>query len=159
MNFAKMYASIVLGFELLLSRTDGDKLCSCYSFNNKSFGWTWPQAMGSCQNRKKTLVMMETEREWEFIKNEIQNRVGSKNGEWFIGLERNITTGNWTWINGKPLTIDKWQGSNPDPNDFYGMIHEKFGFYGSFSTVKVEVQRGWICEEETGIDHPQAKSG
>ena len=50
---------------------------------------------------------METEQEWEFIKNAIQNREGNKNGEWFIGLEINITTRNWTWVNGKPLTIDK----------------------------------------------------
>ena len=69
---------------------------------------------------------METEQEWEFIKNAIQNRGGSKYGEWFIGLEMNITTRHWTWVNGKSLTIDKWERSNPDPNDFYGMIHKEF---------------------------------
>ena len=52
---------------------------------------------------------METEQEWEFIKNAIQNRVGSKYGEWFIGLEMNITSGNWTWINGEPLTNGRSQ--------------------------------------------------
>ena len=52
---------------------------------------------------------METEQEWEFIKNAIQNRVDSKYGEWFIGLEMNITSGNWTWINGEPLTNGRSQ--------------------------------------------------
>ena len=102
---------------------------------------------------------METEQEWEFIKNAIQNREGSKNGKWFIGLEMNIKTRNWTWVNGKPLTIDKWEKSNPDPNDFYGLIHEEYpsGIKGSLSTVNEKVQRGWICEKESGIDQDQIK--
>ena len=71
----------------------------------------------------------------------------------------NITTKNWTWVSGKPLTINKWENSSPDPNDFYGLIHEEFppGFTGSFSTVKGGVQRGWICEKESGIDQNQIK--
>ena len=31
------------------------------------------------------------------------------------------------------------------------------GFTGSFSTVKGGVQRGWICEKESGIDQNQIK--
>ena len=57
----------------------------------------WPQANGICKHHNKTLVVMETEQEWEFIKNAIQNRVGSKYGEWFIGLVKDMTTKNWTW--------------------------------------------------------------
>ncbi|XP_022806644.1 CD209 antigen-like [Stylophora pistillata] len=111
----------------------------------------WPQAMDNCNYNNKTLVVMETEREWEFVKNEIQNRVGSNYGEWFIGLEQNFTTGNWTWVNGKPLTINKWQRSNPEPSDFYGLIHKEYpaGYKGSFSTISGNIQTSWICEEET----------
>ena len=102
---------------------------------------------------------METEQEWEFIKNAIQNRGGSIYGEWFIGLEINTTTNNWHWVNGKSLTIHKWMRPYPDPYDFYGMIHKEFpaGFKGSFSTVNGRVQRGWICEKESGIDQDQIK--
>ena len=102
---------------------------------------------------------METEQEWEFIKNAIQNREGSRYGEWFIGLEMNLTIGNWTWINGKPLTIDKWQRSNPDPADFYGLIHKEYptGYKGSFSTIRDNIERGWICEKESGTDQDQIK--
>ena len=57
------------------------------------------------------------------------------------------------------MTIDKWhkKGKNPDPDDYYGMIHKEYpdGFKGSFSTFKSFVYRGWICEEETGIDQYQ----
>nr|XP_058940237.1 uncharacterized protein LOC131768528 isoform X2 [Pocillopora verrucosa] len=151
MTFARIHVWFVLVIGLLLPRTDGERLCSCYSFNNKSSGYAWPQANANCKFHKKHLVVMEEEQEWEFIKNAIQNREGSKYGEWIIGLEMNITTRNWTWVNGKPLTINKWEKSSPDPNDFYGLIHEEFppGFTGSFSTVKGDVQRGWICEKES----------
>ena len=99
---------------------------------------------------------MESEEEWQFITNEIQNKTGNPRNEWFIGLKKNSTTRRWTWINGKSVTIDKWSnaGINPDPADSYGMIHKEYpkGFKGSFSTLKGYVGRGWICEEETGID-------
>ena len=103
--------------------------------------------------------MIESEQEWQFITNEIQNKTGNPDNEWFIGLEINSTTKRWKWINGKSLTIDKWdkKGKNPDPDDYYGMIHKEYpdGFKGSFSTFKGFVYRGWICEDETGIDQYQ----
>ena len=51
---------------------------------------------------------MQSEQEWQFIKNEIQNKSRNRIDEWFIGLEKNSTTKRWTWINGKSVTIDKW---------------------------------------------------
>ena len=102
---------------------------------------------------------MESEQEWQFITNEIQNKSGSQYGEWSIGLEKNSTTQKWTWINGKSLTIDKWhkRGINPDPNDTYGLIHKEYpaGFKGSLSTYRSYIEREWICEEETGNDQYQ----
>ena len=105
---------------------DGERLCSCYTFGNQTFNVAWPKAKDSCKYNNKHLAVMETEQEWEFIKNEIQYRAGSKNGEWYIGLYRNRTTGNWTWINGKPLTIDKWIDYNPEDSDFYALIHKEY---------------------------------
>ena len=103
---------------------------------------------------------MESEQEWQFMKNEIQNqKTDSLYKEWFIGLKKNSTTQRWTWINGKSLTIDKWHKgvNNPDPTDSYGLIHEEYllGFKGSFSSVRGSLLRGWICEEETGINQYQ----
>ena len=100
--------------------------------------------------------MIESEQEWQFITNEIQNKTDNQRNEWFIGLKKNLTTKRWTWINGKSLTIDKWSRmrNNPDPDDSYGIIHKEYpkGSKGSFSTFRSYLQRGWICEEETGID-------
>ena len=100
---------------------------------------------------------MESEQEWQFITNEIQNKTGNLYNEWFIGLEKNSTTWRWAWINGKSVTIDKWSnaGINSDPADSYGLIHKEYpkGVKGAFSTFRNDrLRRGWICEEETGVD-------
>ncbi|XP_066017783.1 uncharacterized protein [Pocillopora verrucosa] len=146
-----MYVLILLGVDLFLSRTDGERLCSCYTFDKRK--WKWPNARDSCKSNNKTLAVMESEQEWQFITNEIQNKTGNQKNEWFIGLKKNLTTQRWTWINGKSVTIDKWYkgAKNPDPDDSYGMIHKEYpkGFKGSFSTLRGYLRRGWICEEET----------
>ena len=102
---------------------------------------------------------MESEQEWQFITNEIQNKTDKLRNEWHIGLEKKKGTQQWTWINGKSLTIDKWYKgvNNPDPGDSYGIIHQEYpeGFKGSLSTITGNLQRGWICEEETGINQYQ----
>ena len=96
---------------------------------------------------------METEREWEFINKEIQTRKAAKYDEWHIGLYRDLITRNWTWVNGKPLTINKWQIYKPGANDSYTLIAKEFppGHTGSFNSITGDIYRGWICEEETGI--------
>ena len=48
-------------------------------------------------------MAIETEREWQFITNELKNRTTRKN-EWHIGLFWNTKVSNWTWVNRKPLT-------------------------------------------------------
>ena len=92
---------------------------------------------------------METEREWQFITDEIGNR-NTKYNEWHIGLFN--ASGNWTWVNGKPLTLNKWQKSEPGSDDLYGLIHKNFpkGSYGTFSGNKGVITRDYICEQETG---------
>ena len=96
---------------------------------------------------------METEGEWEFINNEIQTRNCGKESEWHIGLYRNLTIKKWTWINGKTVTINKWQKDQPQDSDFYALMVKESsdGVKGSFSSIKGNVSRGWICEKQTGM--------
>ena len=114
----------------------------------------WPKANLSCEFNKKSLVVMETIKEWEFIYENIKNRTAKPYSEWHIGLFKNQATGNWTWINDKPLTFDKWQVGKPLKGDRYVLIAKEFppGFYGSFNSIKGNTQRGWICEEQTGTN-------
>lgn len=132
--------------------------CSCYTFKNDS-PMPWLQAFNYCARKSSNnhLVVMETEREWEFITKEIQTRKGGRENEWHIGLDRNLTTGKWTWINGKTVIIDKWQKGKPRDSDLFTLMAKEFpvGFKGSFSSINRCVSRGWICEEETGINTVQ----
>ena len=110
---------------------------------------TWKKANESCEATNKHLVVMETEAEWRFITDEI-GKLDIKYNEWHIGLFN--ASGNWTWINGKPLTLNKWLISEPGPEDLYGLIHKDFpsGSYGTFSSNRGILARGYICEQETG---------
>ena len=96
---------------------------------------------------------METIEEWEFINGSLKDQIGSRYNEWHIGLFRNLTTGNWNWINGRPLTFDKWQPHEPEQDNRYVLIAKEYptGFFGSFNGLSRHVSRGWICEEQTGI--------
>lgn len=108
---------------------------------------SWSQAMASCKLINKDLVVIETEREWKFITMQIQTRNIGKYNEWHIGLYKSSITGNWTWINGMALTMDRWQ-------DSYAVIAKEWppGFKGSFRSITGNTSRGWICEEVTGIN-------
>ena len=96
---------------------------------------------------------METIEEWEFINGSLKDQIGSAFNEWHIGLLRNPTTGNWSWINGRPLTFDKWQHYKPGNGDLYALIVKEYplGSFGSFNSINKDPYRGWICEEQTGI--------
>ena len=99
---------------------------------------------------------MDTEREWQFIKNALKNRTttnGSYKHEWHIGLFWNTTDSNWTWVNGKPLTIMKWRESEPNRNSHYALIAKEWprGSYGKFDSIRDDIRRAWIWEEETGV--------
>jgi len=115
---------------------------------------SWPIAMASCKLINKELVVIETEREWKFLTMEIQTRKSGKYNEWHIGLYKSLTTGKWTWISGKALTMDKWQDNTPNDNDSYTLMAKQRppGFKGSFKNIMGNTSRGWICEEITGIN-------
>ena len=115
----------IISFCLFLCCLEGQKACSCYTFEGEMADkmLNWKKANESCEATNKHLVVMETEREWRFITDEI-GKLDTKYSEWHIGLFN--ASGNWTWINGKPLTFNKWLISEPGPEDLYGLIHKDF---------------------------------
>lgn len=86
----------------------------------------WPLAMASCKLINKDLVVIETEREWKFIAMEIQTQKRRKHDEWHIGLYKNLLTGNWTWINGEALTMNKLQENTRNDNDSYTLMAKEW---------------------------------
>ena len=131
---------------------DGQKTCSCYTFENGRL--TRQQAKESCKHISKAHVVLETEEKWEFIEKRVKYRTDVPHHEWHIGLYKNRTSGSWTWINGKILTLKKWQKDNPVKNQYDAVIaiNRPSGSNGSFKSIKGSVQIEWIYEEERGIN-------
>lgn len=67
-------------------------------------GINWNDNRKLCQKRGADLISIETVKEWNFLNDLIQNHKSLYN-KWDISLKKGA--GNWTWVSGKPLTINK----------------------------------------------------
>ncbi|PFX13722.1 hypothetical protein AWC38_SpisGene22169 [Stylophora pistillata] len=95
------------------------KICSNYSIYEDEGNWY--EAMERCGHKDSgSLVSMETEREWHFVKNLTKERKQRKD-RWFIGLK--IVNGSHTWkwlsnstpwVNGTSTRIWRWEGNEPN---------------------------------------------
>lgn len=96
---------------------------------------------------------METGHEWQVVKDHIQNLTNLFNDDWHIGLRMNNTVvGNWTWVSGKPLTIDRWQPWQPRDGAPYVVMAKNYppGTKGLFNDVRGDIFAGFICEKRAG---------
>ncbi|XP_058950007.2 layilin [Pocillopora verrucosa] len=123
--------------------------CSCYTFHED--GLTWTAARQSCKSNGGDLVSMETPHEWQVVRDYIQNLTNKFNNDWHIGLRRNTTViGNWTWtwVNGKPLTINHWQPWQPRDGAPYVVMAKNYppGTRGLFNDIRGDIFAGFICE-------------
>ena len=129
--------------------------CSCYKFYSN--GSVWNENRKSCQKAGGDLVSMETDDEWEFVKNLTQHKTtdDKDSDDWHIGLMRFNGIGNWTWVSGKPLTIKRWQENEPWPNDgteTVAVIAKNYpaGAPGLFNDLSRDASGGYICELPRG---------
>ena len=90
------------------------------------------------------MISIETEEEWDFIKNEIHDNT---EGGWYIGLVRE--NGSWTWVSGRPLTIFKWgdQPSGGRNRATLVMKNQKGHFSNQFHRGE---DTSYICEMPKG---------
>ena len=88
---------------------------------------------------------METEAEWIFIKDLIQQIPIPDGNEWHIGLNNQET---WEWVNGKTLDINKWQKGEPsgDGNVAAMSKHYPPGSQGLFKDLNNLIPKAFICE-------------
>ena len=117
-------------------------------------GWSWQWSRDNCQRQGGDLVSFETEEEWNFINDEIQRRnTTNYRNKWSIGLAKKA--GNWTWVNGGPLTIRKWGIGEPSSEHDAAFMYKlnNNGERGVFGSVngKISVnQFAYICEISKG---------
>ena len=111
--------------------------------------WLW--AREACQNQGGDLVSLETEDEWNFINDQIQR--GIYRNKWSIGLTKKA--GNWTWVNGRPLTICKWEQGEPRGEHDAAFMYKRSsngeqGVFGGFNVIIMAYQHAYICEISEG---------
>ena len=85
---------------------------------------------------------METEKEWQFINKEIQERATST--EWHIGLTN--MGQEWKWVNGRPLTISKWQDREPSGDGNVAVMANRPNAQGFFNVLPALHRIVSICE-------------
>ena len=114
--------------------------------------WLW--AREACQNQGGDLVSIETEEEWNFINDQIQRRNTTyyKN-KWSIGLTKKA--GNWTWVNGRPLTICKWEQGEPRGEHDAAFMYKRSsngeqGVFGGVNGTSIGYRHAYICEISEG---------
>lgn len=102
-----------------------------------------------------SLISMETEQEWHFVKNLTKKR---KKERWFIGLKRgngshtwcwlieripcmNVTsTGTWRWTRGEPNNLEREKCGETTKNGKYNNIRCQGDSYDD--------NPGYICEKQ-----------
>ena len=127
-----------------------DHQCSCYFFHHGDRLYSLHISNYRCNiTAEGSLVAMETEEEWKFIKTQIQKRTTGEEGanEWYVGLE--WKEGVWKWPSGQNLTYSKWLPGQPDEHWTKGcaVISET----GLFKTMGDHYRKGRICEKKTDV--------
>ncbi|CAH3159366.1 unnamed protein product [Pocillopora meandrina] len=117
-------------------------------------GQSWLLNRETCQNQGGDLVSMETEDEWNFINDQIQRRdITRYENKWSIGLTKKAE--NWTWVNGRPLTICKWEQGEPRGEHDVAFMYKRSsngeqGVFGGVNGISIRYGHGYICEISVG---------
>ncbi|XP_031566278.1 adhesion G protein-coupled receptor L2-like [Actinia tenebrosa] len=126
-------------------------------------GSTWNDNRKKCLNMSADLVSLETEDEWKFITNELQNMTNRFQDEWHVGLQRRgeVSSKAWFWLTGVRLNYDHWQPYQPSGDGRCVNIAREYlkstGGFNDLACLGWYSPRGFICEMDTHRD--RAKNG
>ena len=97
--------------------------CSNYTFhqNSEKKWYNWFESRKECNMTGHDLVSIESREEWDFLNQSIQTL---RAVEYFIGLKKDVTSGEWRWIsdnskvNASTKGVWPWATGQPsnDPN-------------------------------------------
>lgn len=146
---------------------DDRPTCKCviYSFHHESL--TWNKSRELCQKDNGDLVSMETDKEWKYLSDFIQNLAGSNHSEYFIGLSNEA--GSWRWLSDVSIEVpgQKWRWHNHQPSGDGDCVvmyknyaagnnpkaKRRKGYFNDLpcnSPGSKGTNRGFICEKTVG---------
>ena len=131
-----------------------------YRSNGK--GYDWERSKTKCEQSGYNLVSIESREEWNFLNHTIQKEDTT---EYFIGLWRDTSNGEWRWLSDNSTvnasSRGQWPWARGEPNngndkgeencaqmykDYLGNI----GRYNDVSCTSDNVKAGFICEFRGG---------
>ena len=117
----------------------------------------WNRASERCAHQdNSSLVSMETEKEWHFVKNLTEKR---KKTRWFIGL-RAVDNGSpkWSWLSESIAWVNgtsagTWRWNKGEPNNFETEKCGEMLQYGVYNNIACQKKTydgdpGYICEKQ-----------
>ncbi|XP_068778765.1 hepatic lectin isoform X2 [Struthio camelus] len=112
---------------------------SCYYFSVETM--SWQDAKQICSDEGSHLVIVNTELEQKFLKDNINN-----SSTYWLGVTDELEEGTWRWVNGDPASISYWntwrENKDVDQQDC-GSI----GPDGIWTDDKCSRLHHWICEK------------
>ncbi|XP_078393214.1 perlucin-like protein [Cetorhinus maximus] len=111
----------------------------CYKFSTHKVNWD--SAKRHCESLNSHLIIINTKQEQDFIKKSIENNPGVS----WIGLTDRESEGNWTWVDGTPVSFTRWgQGepNNAEENENCAIIRR-----ANWNDVRCTDQFRFICEK------------
>ncbi|XP_045070718.1 CD209 antigen-like protein 2 [Coregonus clupeaformis] len=109
---------------------------------------TWRESSQDCQERGADLVIINSDKEQEFL-------FGLNKRAW-IGLTDSVNEGIWKWVDGTPLTISHWYPQQPDnggdnpangEEDCVELNTETWLPVKAWNDQSCLDNRHWICEK------------
>ncbi|XP_022809589.1 uncharacterized protein LOC111346576 [Stylophora pistillata] len=133
-------------------------ICSKYTFHTEKGKWS--VAMNSCKKKGGSLVSMETESEWHFVKN-LAGEQDEKTPRWFIGLQRVEEPQTWCWLSKKVACIagtangtakGTWRWNEHEPNHPKTEKCVEMLNNGKYNNIQCQAENyddnpGYICEK------------
>uniref|UniRef100_A0A4X2JUS3 C-type lectin domain-containing protein n=2 Tax=Vombatus ursinus TaxID=29139 RepID=A0A4X2JUS3_VOMUR len=112
----------------------------CYFFGKESK--TWSQAKFACINLQGRLVSIKSKEEQAFL-----TQKASQKGSW-IGLRDLDTEGEFTWVDGSPLTYSNWSPGEPNNEGEGEDCVAMRAYNGRWNDAYCRGQQdSWICEK------------
>ena len=131
---------------------------SSYTFYKNSVAQKksdWSESRQRCKDTGSDLVSIESEKEWNFLKNSLQKM---KTIEFYIGLKKDSKSGEWKWISDNSKVIATrgkfpWATAEPSGDGNCAVMYKDYGNdYGLFNDWpcdKQNIYSGYICESPT----------